>query len=64
MPTAHKDKTKQIIGKSETEARQLIKAPIRVVSKDGENLFLTCDYHPDRINLKIEKGKIVEIFYG
>ena len=53
-----------VIGKSEQEVKRILDVPVRVVSKDGESFMLTCDYNPDRINLKIKNGKITEAYCG
>lgn len=59
-----KARNESIVGKSEQEVKSILDVPIRVVSKDGESFILTCDYNPDRINLKIKNGKITEAYCG
>lgn len=53
---------KSIIGLSEEDAVNLIKQDnrvYRVAQRDSENYPLTMDFSPDRINLFIEKGKVI-----
>jgi hypothetical protein len=53
---------KSIVGLSEEDAVNMIKQDnrvYRVAQRDSENYPLTMDFSPDRINLFIEKGKVI-----
>jgi len=54
-----------LIGASEEETKTFLKfQSYRIVSRDGVGYMLTADYRPDRLNLTINKGKIMEVYYG
>lgn len=36
----------------------------RIVREDGVDFMVTCDYEPERINLCLEKGKVVNAYLG
>jgi len=36
----------------------------RIVRIDGKGLMITCDFHPDRLNLEIENNIIVNVYGG
>lgn len=53
-----------IIGKNINEARGIATSKgltIRVMEEDGESYVGTCDFRPDRINVVVKEGKVVEI---
>lgn len=53
---------KSIVGLSEEDAVNLIKQDnrvYRVAQRDSEKYSLTMDFSPDRINLFIEKSKVI-----
>jgi len=57
----------EVIGMTKDEAIAKIKEAnhkVRVVAEDGEDFFVTMDYWPDRLNLKIVAGKVVEVSRG
>jgi hypothetical protein len=52
-------------GLSLYEAQQKLKdKKYRILSIDNKPLIITCDYNPERLNLKIEDGVIVEVTRG
>jgi hypothetical protein len=56
-----------LIGKTQVEAEGLIKSAdlrSRVVKVDGKSFVCTMDYRPDRINLTLEKGKVIDTRRG
>lgn len=56
-----------LIGQSEAKVIEQLKKEnkkIRVMSKDGEHFFGTCDYNPFRLNLSIKDGKVTHITKG
>ena len=53
-----------LIGKTYEEVITLLDVPVRIAHKDGQDFMLTRDYNPDRINLKIKDGKIIEVYNG
>lgn len=53
-----------IIGKTEEEAEVVLKRQgkrLRVTQRDGEPYMVTCDYWPNRINVAVESGKIIQV---
>jgi hypothetical protein len=57
----------KLIGLFEQEASYLIKKhglKYRITKKDGKAAIITRDYMRDRINLEMEKGKVVSAKYG
>lgn len=55
-----KDDTKKYIGMTVVEARQ-IHDNVRVMIRNGEHLFGTLDFDPNRMNVETKDGKIVKI---
>jgi hypothetical protein len=55
--------TKQtnFIGMKEEEVQY---QPCRVMHRDGEDFFGTCDFNPARLNLKIILGSVTEFWFG
>lgn len=56
-----------VIGMEKQAAIDLIQSKglrVRVRSEDGQARVGTCDYRPDRLNLHIEKGKVVSVSKG
>ena len=59
--------TGELIGLSEPDAQTCIEEAGltgRVVYRDGESFPVTLDYRPDRINMSIEEGFVVEVTLG
>ena len=53
-----------IIGKTEKEAEHALKRTgkkMRVTQRDGESYMVTMDWLPDRINVVVERGKIIQV---
>lgn len=53
-----------LIGKTEKEAENTLEQQgkkMRVTQRDGEPFMCTMDYWPDRINVVVEMGKIIQI---
>lgn len=58
---------KQIIGKSENEAKNILnknEKKYRIMKRDKEFYMTTCDYHSDRFNLYIENDIVKEVSMG
>ena len=54
----------EIIGKIEKEAEKYLNKQgkkIRVTKRDGKPYLGTMDYRPERINVVVESGKIIQI---
>jgi hypothetical protein len=59
----------QIVGMHESELDSYIGIPnneysYRVVERDGKSAIVTRDYRPNRINIKLENGKVVGFHFG
>ena len=53
----------EIIGKTKAEAVIIIKAAgftCRVTKEDGDHYMGTCDFNPNRLDLEIQDGLVVE----
>ncbi len=50
---------KELVGRNIKTAQSLYN--IRIVKQDGESFFTTLEYYPDRINVEVVKGVIVDI---
>lgn len=53
-----------IIGKTEAEAEQILTQEgkkMRVANRDGQYYLMTMDYWADRINVAIERGKVIKV---
>lgn len=53
-----------LVGQTESGAEQAATAEgwgFRVVRRDGEDLPMTMDYRPDRVNVAVEDGVVTEI---
>jgi len=58
---------RELIGLSESDAQGCINQAglsVRVVYRDGEWFAVTLDYRPDRINMSIEEGFVVDVTLG
>jgi len=44
--------------------KELKDREFRITRIDNKPLMITCDFHPDRLNLQIEKGIIVKVTEG
>lgn len=53
----------ELVGKEESVLKT-IEDKYRIVSRDGKPFIITCDFNLDRLNIKIMKGIITEIYYG
>lgn len=59
--------SQDIIGKSETEAVQMMKAAnvrYRIVAKNGSHYMVTCDYVPSRWNISIHNDVVTNVDFG
>lgn len=54
---------KEFIGRPIEYAEKYV-SPIRVAVEDGKAYALTMDHQPFRLNVKLEKGIIVEAYWG
>jgi hypothetical protein len=57
----------KLVGMEETEAETTIKdakLSVRIKEQDGEAMMGTMDVRDDRVNLKIENGKVVSADIG
>ena len=53
---------KELIGQALDSARKKLEnKDFRIVIIDGKGLMITCDFHPDRLNLEIENKDGVSI---
>lgn len=55
------------IGKDEKEVVETLKSAgfvTRVMHRDGESFFGTCDYRLDRYNLSVKDGKVMSFNIG
>lgn len=53
-----------IIGKTEAEAEHVLTCDgkkMRVTQRDGEPYMVTMDYWPERINVVVEQGRVIQI---
>jgi hypothetical protein len=53
-----------LIGKQIDEARKIAEGAgwcVRVKTRDGEALFVTCDVRSNRINVAIDQGAVVAV---
>ncbi len=60
-------KIKEIIGKTEEEAEQMICGEglfLRLTKKDGKCFTGTCDFQLNRVNIEVENGKIIDAYLG
>lgn len=62
---------KELIGLDLEEAstslsarKKLENKEYRIVRIDGKGLMITCDFHPDRLNLEIENNIVVNVYGG
>ena len=58
---------KTIIGMKRVDAIQAIASfgmEWRIIKTDGKSHVVTRDYHPNRLNLEIKKGKVMDARYG
>ena len=56
----------EIIGKTENEAKTLLLEQgqtLRVIEKDGEPYIFTADYWDNRVNVKVEENKVLEVIF-
>lgn len=61
------EENKKYIGLKKKAAEKQIAAEgltSRIMGEDGKNYVGTCDYRPDRVNLILKKGKVVEAYNG
>lgn len=61
--TADSLETADVVGLEEEDAMEQAEeqeVPARVVSRDGEDLPVTMDFVPERLNLWIEDGEVVD----
>jgi hypothetical protein len=59
--------SKKYLGLEEETARRLAETAghrFRVARREGKALILTRDFKPDRINVCVEEGKVVEVHFG
>lgn len=59
-----KRKDKAILGLNEREAENVLTSQgllMRVVNRDGEEFFVTCDFDPQRVNVSVKEGEVVEV---
>ena len=62
-----KDITKELIGKTEQEAMDLLKVEglrCRIEHRDGKNFILTMDAMSNRYNLSVKDGKVFKARIG
>jgi hypothetical protein len=67
MPSEVNNPCNKYIGLSEEDAQQQIKADglcSRIMGRDGESYFGTCDFRLDRVNLIISDGRIITADLG
>lgn len=56
---------KELIGLDSDSARKRLEnKEYRIVRIDGKGLIITCDFHPDRLNLEIENNIVVNVYGG
>ena len=53
--------TEEYKGLKPARVMQLWGQAVRVVKADGENLPRTAEYRPNRLNVEVVKGKIVNV---
>jgi len=56
--------TGRLVGRTEQEAAALAQdagCTVRVVRRDGEGLFVTEDFRPDRINVAVRDGRVTAV---
>lgn len=59
--------TKELIGKTELQARKLIISEglvCRLKEKDEITYIGTCDYKSNRVNLVVKNNKVIDAFRG
>ncbi len=57
----------EAIGETAETVEQAVRAgggEFRVWKRDGALMICTRDYHPNRVNVAIEGGKVIEAHYG
>lgn len=67
MTDAFKAWAREAIGHTEEEVTTAVLeggGEVRVTKRDGVNKICTRDFHPNRANLKIEKGIVTAIDFG
>jgi len=58
---------RELIGLTESNAQNCVEQAgltRRVVYRNGESLAVTLDYRPDRINISVEEGFVVDVTLG
>ena len=58
---------KELIGMDDQAAATLVQKSSlipRIVYEDGEHYIVTMDIRGDRINLSLEKGKVISAYFG
>ena len=56
---------KELIGLDlDSVRKKLENKDFRIVRIDGKGLMITCDFHPDRLNLEVENNIIVNVYGG
>jgi hypothetical protein len=55
--------TDQYLGKTLEEVNQMC-STVRVMTEDGEHFVLTMDYRPERLNVELENGIVVDARWG
>lgn len=56
-----------LIGKNKLDAQKIVEYygySFRIISENGNNYMITCDFRTDRVNVKIENDSIVEVYLG
>jgi hypothetical protein len=67
IPITQMDFLKSLIGKTETRARDLVKAQgmtFRITMKDGSHYVITMDYRTDRVNIHLVDNKVIKADVG
>lgn len=55
----------ELIGLTLEVAKEKLKdKEYRIVKIDGKGMMVTCDFHPERLNLEIENDIIVNVYGG
>lgn len=60
-------KPSDIVGKKKVDAVRLIEGKglcCRITSEDGKYFVMTADFHPDRFNLDVKDGVVVNAALG
>jgi hypothetical protein len=66
-PLTSADEFTEYLGLTEADATALAESdgvPSRVVEREGEELPVTLDFNPDRLNFVIEDGVVVQVTTG